>query len=107
MKRIEAIAKGKSSQMSSSIERKAARILRNVEQSIAFAEDKVDELNDRIESIIDSLGEVAEADQTPNCQRAINNYIDTVKQYRDWKETTEILNGLKAALDKEVKLVEE
>lgn len=107
MKRIDAIAKGKSNQMSSSIERKGARIMRNVEQAIACAEDKVDFLIDKAESLIDSLGDVAEADQTSSCQNAINRYIDTVKELNDWKETKEILGVLKEKLDEEVLLTDE
>ena len=106
MKRIDAIAKGKSNQMSSSIERKGARIMRNVEQAVACAEDKLDYLSDKAESLIDSLGGVAEADQTSSCQNTINRYIDTIKEYNDWKETLEILHELRSKLDEEVELAD-
>ena len=107
MKRIDAIAKGKSTQMSSSIERKGARIMRNVEQAISYAEDRVEYLEDKAEGLIDSLGNYAEAEQTASCQSTINRYVDTTKELLDWRETLNALNSLKKKLGEEVQIVEE
>lgn len=107
MKRIDAITKGKNTLMSLFISRKAARIMRNVEQAISCAEDKVDELNDKAQSLIDSLGDVAEADQTGMCQGKLNSYIDTIKEYNEWVDTLKILNELKTSLNEEVEVQEE
>lgn len=104
MKKIDVILKDKCSLISGLFQRKSARILRNVEQAIAFAEDKVDAFKEKKEEVLKSLAGVADADHTSECSDVINSYIDTVREIRQWQEAVEILNDLKAELLEEVEL---
>ena len=104
MKRIDVILKGKCSKISGLFQRKSARILRNVDQAIAFAEDQVDAAKERKESILNSLADVADADHTSACADTINEYVEAVTQIKEWEDTVTILEGLKKELNEEVEL---
>lgn len=107
LKRIDAIIKGKASFLSGILNRKAARIMRNVESAIAYAEDKIDEITAKGDDILNSLAEVAECDMTQSCSNVINKYVDTVKYQEEWKRTLDILNNLKEKLNETVEVQEE
>lgn len=104
MKRIDVILKGKCSKIAGLFQRKSARLLRNVDQAIAYAEDQVDIAKGKKNSILESLGDVADADQTAECSATINDYVEVVGQIKEWEETVEALKGLKAELNEEVEL---
>lgn len=104
MKRIDAIVKGASSLVSTLISRKSQRIMRGVEQAIAFAEDKVDYYKDTSEDIINNLGDVSGAEDSAELSDRINSYVSAVKSSKDWLEVVEILKALKTSLNSEVKL---
>lgn len=107
MKRVNAISKGKSSFISDLIDRKAKRIMRQVEQAIDYAADKVEELKDIAEAILNSFGDYAEASQTSSLQSRINAYTDKVAEVEEWEAQLERLKALKAKLEEEVKIDEE
>jgi hypothetical protein len=107
MKRIDAVIKGKATQMTDTLTRKAARILRNVDQAIDWAEDQLEMQNERAEALINSLGTVADGSCTRECSDRINSYIDTVKMADEWKKSIAILNNLKEKLNAEVEVEEE
>lgn len=104
MKRIIAVIKGKASQVTAALSRKASRITRNVDQAIAWAEDQIEIAKECAEGIIDSFGEVADGAHTEECSYRINNYIEKIKEIREWEATLDILNELKVKLDEEVEV---
>lgn len=104
MKRIDAIVKGAGSLVSNIINRKSQRILRGVEQAIAFAEDKVDYYTDSSEELINSLAEVSGADDSSALASRINKYVENMGARKDWEETVSTLKDLKAKLNAEVKV---
>ena len=106
MKRIVAIVKGKAGMITAVLSRKASRITRNVDQAIAWAEDQIEIAKEDAESIIDSFGGVADGTHTEECSALINNYIERVKEVKEWEDTLAILNNLKAKLDEEVEVKE-
>ena len=106
MKRIVAVIKGKATQITAALSRKASRITRNVDQAIAWAEDQIEIAKECAESIIDSFGEVADGAHTEECSERINDYIEKVKELQEWEDTLVILKSLKAKLDEEVEVKE-
>ena len=106
MKRIVAIVKGKASMITAVLSRKASRITRNVDQAIAWAEDQIEIAKEDAESIIDSFGGVADGTRTEECSALINDYIERVKEVKEWEDTLIILNDLKAKLEEEVEVKE-
>lgn len=104
MKRIDAIVKGTGSLVSSLINRKASRVMRAVEQAIAFAEDKADYYNDAAEEQMNSFGNYAGAEQSEYLSESINAYLSKVKSGKEWSDAIVILKELKAKLNAEVKV---
>ena len=106
MKRIVAVVKGKGSMITAILSRKASRIIRNVDQAIAWAEDQIEVAKEEAEGIIDSFGSVADGTRTAECSGRINDYIEKMKEVMEWEDTLAILNGLKDKLDEEVEVKE-
>jgi len=107
MKRVEAIAKGKSSCITDLLNRKAKRIMRGVEQAIDYAADKVEEYKDSIESAINAFAGAADSGMSDALQRKINNYTDLVAAKEGWEAQLNRLTDLKAKLEEDVKVEEE
>lgn len=107
MKRIHAIIKEKCNKIAGVFDRKAARVIRNFDTAIAFAEDQIDASNEAKEAKLNSLADVAGGDDTSACASVINEIVATVKTRKAWEETLEILKELKAELEEEVVLEKE
>lgn len=107
MKRIIAIIKGKAAEMSVVVNRKANRVIRNVEQGIDWAEDQAEVTKDVADSIMSSLGEVSDGTQTEQCSVRLNQYVEKMKEHKEWLDTIEILKDLKTKLTEEVEVTEE
>lgn len=106
MKKIDAIVRGKAKSSEEALARKSQRIARNVENAIAFAEDKVDTFKETAEQHLSNLGDVADGGQTTACSSVINCYISAVKEMKAWQDTVEILKGLKKSLNEDVEVEE-
>lgn len=106
MKKIDANVRGAVQSSEEALARKSARIARNVENAIAFAEDKVDSFKETAEKHLANLGDVADGGQTSACSSVINSYISAVKEMKAWEDTINILKGLKKALNEEVEVEE-
>jgi hypothetical protein len=107
VKKIDAIIKQKCSLISGVFARKSARILRNFDTAIAFAEDAIDAANEEKENKLNSLANVAGGDDTSACSDVINEAVAAIKKRMAWEETLEILKELKAELEEEVVLEKE
>ena len=68
MKRVNAITRCKGI-IAEKLDRKAARILRQVNQALDAAEDELANLSEKEEDLINSLGSVAGSEQTSELQR--------------------------------------
>lgn len=101
MKKVDAIVRRKATGTEDAMNRKAQRLMRNVENAIAFAEDKVDECEECTERVLSNLGLQYDAGSTSN---VINNYIERVKELNAWKDSLNILKGLKEKLSEEVEV---
>lgn len=107
MKRVEAIAKGKSSCITDLLNRKAKRIMRGVEQAIDYAADKVEEYKDSIESAINAFAGASESGMSDKLQSYINRYTDLVAAKEGWEAQYKRLTELKAKLEEDVKVDDE
>jgi len=107
MKRVDAIAKGKSKCLTDIFKRKSNRIMRAVQQAIDFAQDKIEELNDKAEELLESFGSYAESSQTTYLQGCINKYTDVIAEVEAWEKQLARLQDLEKKLKEEVKLDEE
>ena len=107
MKRVEAIAKGKSSCITDLLNRKAKRIMRGVEQAIDYAADKIEESKDCIEAAINKFADVADSGMSDKLQININRYADLVANKEQWEAQYKRLVELKKALEADVKVEEE
>lgn len=105
-KKIVAILNGKGGLIEKLLDRREGRILRNIESAIAYGEDKMDALAEKKEKLLQSLVDVAGAEQTAACSEVLNNIIDTVKEYRGFEESVAILKDLQVELNTEVEVVE-
>ena len=107
MKRVDAIAMGKAQKTTESIERKSKRIMRGVEQAIDYARDKIEVLEDRLDSFVNSLGDVASAEDTTGLQNKINNYAVVLHELEEWEAQLNRLIQLRETLLVEVDVKEE
>lgn len=107
MKKINAIVKGKASLLPDLLNRKASRILRNVDSAIAAAEDGMDAATAQMEKFVLQLGDVTGGDDTEKCGDVLNAYVMAAKTHRAWKESRDILAALKKELNSEVEIPEE
>lgn len=106
MKRVNAITRCKGI-LAETLDRKASRILRQVNQAIDAAKDKAADLEEKAEEIINSLGTVAGADDTFALQAKINKYLDTCSEVEGYQEAVKRLEALKEKLNAEVEVVED
>lgn len=104
MKKVDAIVRKKATGTEDAMNRKAQRLMRNVENAIAFAEDKVDECEEGAEKTLSCLGYQYDTTSTSN---VINNYIESVKELNAWKDSLKILKDLKERLSEEVEVEDE
>ena len=107
MKRVDAIAMGKAQKTTESIERKSKRIMRAVEQAIDYSRDKIDATDDKLNTLMDSLGEVSTADGTSGLQTRINRYAEVLSEQEAWEEQLNRLLNLKENLLADVDIKEE
>ena len=107
MKRVEAIAKGKSSCITDLLNRKAKRIMRGVETAIDYAADKVEEYKDSIEAAINAFAGASESGMSDKLQSYINRYTDLVSAKEGWEAQYKRLTELKAKLEEDVKVDDE
>ena len=107
MKLVYAITRGKASSITELLDRKAKRVLRSVDQAIAYAEDKIDECKEAADEIINTFGEVAGGDDTDALQGKFNEYTDKIAESEEWAKQVERLKTLKEKLNSEVELEEE
>lgn len=94
MKKINAIVKG----INDASERKANRIIRQVEQAIDMAKDSAQDAKDHAEEIMSSLGQYGEASQTASLADRLNDYKDSVITAKRWGEVAEVFTDLKSKL---------
>lgn len=66
----------------------------------------MDALAEKKEKLLQSLADVAGAEQTAACSDVLNDVIDTVKEYKGWEESIAILKDLQTELNTEVEVVE-
>lgn len=104
MKKVDAIVRRKATGTEDAMNRRAQRLMRNVENAIAFAEDKVDECEECAEKTLSSLGYQYD---TTNTSNVINNYIENVKELNAWKDSLEILKDLYKRLSEDVEVEDE
>lgn len=84
------------------IKRKEERILRQIDQAIASAQDQADEALDQSEKIIDSLGSVSDSSDTCKLQDKLNAYCDACEHKTVANRYAEYLSRLKAKLSEEI-----
>ena len=101
MKKVDAIVRKKGTGTEDAMNRKAQRLMRNVENAIAFTEDKVDECEEHAETVLSSLGFQYDTASTSN---VLNNYIENVKELKAWQDSLKILKDLKKILSEEVEV---
>lgn len=106
MKRIDAITRCKGI-LAEVLNRKSARITRQVDQAIDMAKDKAQESEETADEIINSFGKYSDSSQTKELQGKINEYIDKQKEALDWEQAAKILEALKVKLQQDVEVVEE
>lgn len=105
MKRVNFITKN-GGVMTEVFDRKAKRIVRQVEQAIDSAKDHASDCRERAEEIMNSLGEVAGSDQTAQLQDRLNGYIEAMDCAENAINTAKILEGLLKKLNEDVKETE-
>lgn len=106
MKRVNAITRCKGL-LAETLDRKANRILRQVNQAIDAAKDKAADLEEKAEEVINSLGSVAGSDQTSALQDKLNKYLDVCNEAEQYKKVVARLEGLKEKLNADVEVVED
>ncbi len=106
MKLVHAITKGKANCITELLDRKAKRIMRNVDQAISYAEDKVCECQETADEILNTFGEVAGGDDTAALNAKMNDYTEKVAEAEEWEKQVVRLKALKAKLDSEVTIEE-
>lgn len=104
MRRIDAISRCKGI-LAEVLNRKSARIMRQVDQAIDMAKDKAQECAESADEIMNSFGKYSDSSQTTVLQGRVNDYIDKVKEASDWEETAKILERLKDKLSEDVEVV--
>lgn len=97
MRRIDAILKVKD-KLTEMFDRKAARILRGVDQAIACAKDDADEARDAAKDIMEKLGNASAKDQTANLQSLLNDYNDKIQEAKAAEEAAANFEELKKTL---------
>ena len=103
MKRIQNIICPKGV-MTEKLERQEARILRQVEQAHDSIEDQINDKEDEIENIIDSVGKAGGADGTAQLQKVFTAYCEKKEELEALKRYSGYLDDLKAKLTAEVKV---
>lgn len=106
MKRIDAITRCKGI-LSEVLNRKSARILRQVDQAIDMAKDSAEEAREAADEIMNSLGESAESSQTSDLLCKLNAYKDKIAEAKGWDEVVTIFEDLKIKLYEDVQVEEE
>ena len=106
MKRIAAITRCKGV-LKAMFDRKGERIIRQVKQAIAMAEDKADLARIQAEQRINDLGSCASYDETSELSDRINAYVATAREANKWDEVAKILKDLEKKLNEEVEVEEE
>lgn len=106
VKRIDAITRCKGA-IADVLNRKSARINRQVEQAIDMAKDKSQDALEAADEVMNSFGEAAGSQQTSALSERINKYKDKVAEAREWAEVAAILEELKGRLQEEVEVEEE
>ena len=101
MKRITAITKCKGV-LAETLNRKANRIRRAVQQAIDCAEDKAATFMEQAEEIINNLGDKAGASDTPALQDALNEYVTVMNQAKAYSEAATTYRELAVKLEEEV-----
>lgn len=107
MKLVHAITRGKASSITELLDRKAKRIMRSVDQAIAYAEDKIYECKEAADEIINTFGEAAGGDDTDALQAKFNAYTDKIAESEEWERQAERFKLLKEKLNSEVEIEEE
>jgi len=82
--------------------RKEERIFRQVDQAVASVEDLISETDEKINNLIDSLGEASTGSDTLKLQDKLNMYCDLCAQKETAQKYIVYLTELKSALDEEV-----
>jgi len=103
-KRINAITKNLGGVLAEVLDRKAARIKRGVEQAQADALDNAANCREEAMEVINNLGEVAGAKDTPALQGALNKYLEKVAESEQWDKVSDRLEALKGILEEEVEV---
>ena len=86
------------------LKRKEERILRQVDQAIAAAEDQAAEAQEQLDSITDSLGSASGAGDTGKLQAAFNKYAQISEEKLAAERCVEHFQALKKALNEEVEV---
>lgn len=102
MKRVNFITKN-GGVMTEVFDRKAKRIVRQVEQAIDSAKDHASDCKERAEEVMNSLGEVAGSDQTAQLQDKLNDYVEAMSDAENATNTAKILGDLLKRLNEDVK----
>ena len=103
-KRINAITKNLGGVLAEVLDRKAARIKRGVEQAQADALDSAANCREEAMEIVNGLGEVAGAKDTPALQCNLNKYLEKVAEAEEWDAVVKRLEALKGILEEEVEI---
>lgn len=106
MKRIDAITRGKGL-ISEVLNRRSARVMRQLDQAIDAAKDAAQDHRDAAELIINSFGEAADGSQTDMLCKKFNRYIDEMSDVEVAENTAKILTELKKKLNEDVKVESE
>lgn len=107
MKLVYAIIKGKAFSLTELFDRKAKRILRSVDQAIAYAEDKAYECKLAADEVINTFGECASGDDTDALNAKFNAYTEKLAEAEEWEKQVQRFNTLKDKLNSEVTIEEE
>ena len=103
MKRINFIINGKGI-LSGILDRKAKRLERSVSQAIDSFNDKADEWNEKAQSIIDSMGKCATAEDSSRLNGLINDYCSARENSDAFAKRAKYCSELQKELQKEVEV---
>ena len=85
--------------------RREERIVRGIDQAIASAQDQADAAEEKIQTLVNSLGKVSGAEDTKSLQEKLNMYGALCEEKVTAERYIKHFENLKADLDKEVKVV--
>jgi len=103
-KRINAITHNLGGVLAEVLDRKAARIKRGVEQAQADALDNAATCREEAMEIVNGLGEVSGAKDTPALQEHLNSYLAKIAEAEEWDAQVKRLEALKGILEEEVEV---